>query len=50
MLVLSLASGSTRLRPAQMAPLSVTRLVWLPVVFNRSMVVIMTKHLLLLLT
>uniref|UniRef100_A0A0A9GS50 Uncharacterized protein n=1 Tax=Arundo donax TaxID=35708 RepID=A0A0A9GS50_ARUDO len=49
MLSLSLASGSTSLRPVHMAPLSVTRIVWLLMVFNRSIVMIMMRPLFLLL-
>uniref|UniRef100_A0A0A9GC51 Uncharacterized protein n=1 Tax=Arundo donax TaxID=35708 RepID=A0A0A9GC51_ARUDO len=48
MLSLSLASGSTSLRPVHMAPLSVTRIVWLLMVFNRSIVMMMRPLFLLL--
>lgn len=46
----SLASGSTRLRPAQMVLLRDIRLVLWLVVFSRSVVVTMTRCLLLWLT
>jgi hypothetical protein len=47
--VRSVVSGSIRLRPALMVPLSAIRLVLLHVVFRRSKVVIMMLLLLLLL-